>query len=214
MAILYKVVRNMKIKIPDSYLNEIRDMLVDSAKEEMSSKANAVAQETKEIYKELYRMMIQAFYADYITVRYIRHGQKRAGTGTGINLYKSFNAHISRSGKYPRRLIVELDGHRMEDYETFWSDSMFSADGVVDNVLSGWRSKGAIPMRWEIQGWSFEPFKVSSVVGANHTVYISPPSSMDDFFHEVKEECEGYYTSMLEYAAKKGIKETVKSLGW
>ncbi len=204
----------MKIKIPDSYLKSIKDMLVDSAREEMSSKANTVAQETKEIYKELYNMMIQAFYADYITVRYIRHGQKRVGTGTGINLYKSFNAHISRSGRNPKRIIVELDGHRMEDYEAYWGDSNFSADGVVDNVLSGWRSKGAIPMRWEIDGWSFEPFKVRSIVGVNYQVYISPPKSMDDFFSEAKTECEKYYRSMMIEASKRSIKETVKSLGW
>lgn len=204
-----------KIKVSQEYLDSLKDMLVEGAKEPIDKYALSVAQETKSIYKDKYMEFIETFY-EYETLVYVRHGQTRTGTGTGVNLYRSFNAHISRSGKLPSKMIVELNTSRMEtDYYSF-SGKPYSADSILNNVLNDYRSRSDaahnyLDIPWDVGGYSYK-INRKSIVGRKFSDVISP-QDMDDALKELGSICETYYREMMQYAIKRGIKDTAMLLG-
>lgn len=204
-----------KIKVSQEYLDSLKDMLVEGAKEPIDKYALSVAQETKSIYKDKYMEFIETFY-EYETLVYVRHGQTRTGTGTGVNLYRSFNAHISRSGKLPSKMIVELNTSRMEtDYYSF-SGKPYSADSILNNMLNDYRSRSDaahlyLDIPWDVGAYNYK-INRKSIVGREFTDIINP-KDMDDALVKLGALCEKYYKDMMNYAIDQGVKNTAKLLG-
>ena len=93
----------------------------------------------KELYQEAWRMydsFIDQFYS-YPTVSYIRHGESRPGTKTGINLYRAQNIKLDISDAMNPQVIIDINSSDMEG-----GYQRHSPSEVLEYVLNGYRFVG------------------------------------------------------------------------
>ena len=100
--------------------------------------------------KAIYHDIIEQYYK-YKTIRYVRHGEPKRGTGKGSNLYNTFDVQAERSLK-DFDLFLRLQGDNISGYRQVAKDHRaMDPDPVVDRIISGnrpmipWVSHGDLP---------------------------------------------------------------------
>ena len=99
-----------------------------------------------ELYKEVTQMFdtfIDQFYS-YPTKQYVRHGQTRAGTRNGLNLYRG--QQISKKDGINPLLIIDFSGEDMQGENYTWDAG--APGHVLDLVMHGIRFPIGNGMSW------------------------------------------------------------------
>jgi len=131
-------------QIADMYREEIKQRLWKDYRKVINNTNEKMRQEAQDIFDSF----ITDFYK-YKTEYYIRHGQARPGTGTGVNLYKGSQIKKRKVGTLSPELEIEANGDNMEGgYDVDGDDT----DVVMADVLAGIRFPCEPRIEWRGTG--------------------------------------------------------------
>lgn len=122
------------------------DRFVDSYDKYLANEYNKAMKKLKREAEKMYDSFIDQFYS-YKTRSYVRHGQTRPGTGTGINLYRGQQIRIEKTkhnGFTLDNLVIEFNGLDMESKKYRYN----TADEVLDYVMNGIRFTHKFESDW------------------------------------------------------------------
>lgn len=126
-----------RIKEYQRNIEQAIDRFINSHDKYVVAEYNKAIKILKREAEKMYDKFLDQFYL-YKTRSYIRHGQSRPGTGSGINLYRGQQIKIKRK-TYKNFdidiLDISFDGSEMESKRY----QHHSADEVLGFVMDGWR---------------------------------------------------------------------------